>query len=195
MMIDDKYNIRNYICKDDEDKLNYLDSFLQYYEDNWKLNLGLYREIPSEEKTLTRITEGQSFLADLKSSTKCCKLSSDEYGNVQIHTQLSYNKDLEVLDSRIYPREVTRAKVLSFDDKTITAELYYDDYEDEGVFEEIFKDSLEEVGLLKCGTLFDIVTERHKGGFSVDVKPADKSLSEEDELLLEEIIKAKNYKC
>lgn len=187
--------IKNYIFKEYEERLNYLNPFQQYYEDNWKLNLGLYIEIPSEEKPLTRITEGQPFLADLKSSTKCCKLYEDENGNVQINTELSYNKYLEVLDSRVYPKEITRAKVLSFDDKTVTAEIYYDDYEDEGVFEEVFKDSLEEVGLLKCGTLFEIVTERHKGGFSVDVKPADKSLSEEDELLIEEIIKAKNYKC
>lgn len=168
---------------------------LQYADNENPLRQAISHARIEQQQQIKTLKLNESFIADTRDYEKICRLLEDKNGNTKIDVSLVRNKISDSIEYNSYPKTTTRAKVLSFDDTSVTAEIYYEDHETEGEFDEVFKDSLEEVGLLQCGTLFEIITERHKGGFSVDVAPVDDSLSQEDALLFEEIMKAKSYKC
>lgn len=119
----------------------------------------------------------------------------DSYGNTKVDGAIIRDKATSNIQFIKYSTESLRAKVLEIHDKSIIAEVYYDDHESEREFNEIFKDILEEANLLEQGSLFEIVTERHRNGFSVDVRAISEDLSEEDNLLFLEIMKDRNNKC
>lgn len=145
--------------------------------------------------SLPRIQHGLPFIADSELYESVCTLTKDCDGYTKLDESIIRNKKTNDLQFIKYSTESLRAKVLEIHDKSIIAEVYYDDHESEREFNEIFKDILEEANLLEQGSLFEIVTERHRNGFSVDVRAVSEDLSEEDNLLFLEIMKDRNNKC
>lgn len=147
------------------------------------------------ENSIPKIKSGTSFIADSDTHESICTLCMDSYGNTKVDGAIIRDKATSNIQFIKYSTESLRAKVLEIHDKSIIAEVYYDDHESEREFNEIFKDILEEANLLEQGSLFEIVTERHRNGFSVDVRAISEDLSEEDNLLFLEIMKDRNNKC
>ena len=152
-------------------------------------------ETTKPEQSLPRIKSGTHFIADSEFQESICTLKKDCYGNTKLDESIIRNKVTNNIQFIKYPTECLRAKVLEIHDNSITAEVYYDDHESEVEFKEIFKEILGDVDLLEIGTIFELVTEKHRGGFSVDVRAVNESLDEEDAILFQEIMKAKNNKC
>ncbi len=152
-------------------------------------------ETTKPESSLPRIQQGTQFIADSELYESVCTLTKDCDGYTKLDESIIRNKKTNDLQFIKYSTESLRAKVLEIHDKSIIAEVYYDDHESEQEFNEIFKDILEEANLLEQGSLFEIVTERHRNGFSVDVRAVSEDLSEEDKLLFLEIMKDRNNKC
>ncbi len=78
--------------------------------------------------------------------------------------------------------EKVYSRVLSFDDKSITAELFFENYESKRIFKKLFRDILEEKGLLSVNQEFYIVTKKTENGVNVEIEPikeiCDKEVSE-----------------
>lgn len=161
------------------------DEFLNYYN------------IPdrSDNTSIKIIKEGEYFIADTKNSESICRLDESKVGNApQFSVNLTYPKNLELPQFKTYTKDITTAKILSFDENSVSVMIYYDDHETKRIFDNIFKESLEENGLLIENGLFNITTQKHKGGFSIDVEPYN-DFTEFDELIIEELKKVSKLEC
>ena len=152
-------------------------------------------ESTKPESSLARIKPGTPFIADGESHESICTLQRDSHGYTKLDESIIRNKTTNNIQFIKYPTECLRAKVSEINDNSITAEVYYDDHESEVEFSAIFKEILDDVDLLELGTIFEIITEQHRGGFSVDVRAVNESLDEDDAILFQEIMKAKINKC
>lgn len=112
------------------------------------------------------MSQGARFCSVGNSGIK--KYIIDEEGTPIIQMETQYRKlDYEITSSN---ENKIFSEILDFDEKTVTAKVYFSDHESKRIFKSKIRDCLQRSGLLQIGQRFYIDSEDTERGFNINIK-------------------------